>query len=192
MRDTLHLRPGFVEQGDSSCTANCSGVSLRLCYTLSANLTDDRASASTVAAVLRFLTAHSLIDDSRLRLRIDWNDGRPTRSEDALSPAEVVERTAALEPEAAQVARVDGLRTVDGFPNPFVAFTVDSEVLDGWFSVVYSYGTSRTRVVELVFMEPQFLTDTPGMSPESFIAELSAAIGSNLVPTCRPAERSSS
>lgn len=160
-------------------------MGLHLRYTLAARGSDPltkglRSDPATLRDLMRMLCAHGLVEDCGVTwLSLVTADSQVLRRDGYTGLDELLgdlEQTGADFP--IRVSSLGGLRTGEGFPNPFGEYTRGEASLSGWLSIrVVSSSTPATRGFEMELTEVEFIDGRPRITRERLEDELRMILG---------------
>lgn len=153
-------------------------MGLRVYFSLSAQGPAVRDDPLVLLDTLTLLRHESLIDNRAVTLVTEYDP--PER----LEPSALHQRLHELASVRARDIRIRGLRTVESFPNPFVDYTLNEEVVQAWINLRFVCTPPSERRFEMQFVEPEFLADTPVVRASALMAELNTLVGTPLVAAC--------
>lgn len=140
-----------------------------------------------LADLLDLLDRERLLVDTEPTLTWRPAEG-PPQSERLPSIATVGPRLRALTEARPRGVALRGLRTAEGFPNPFWRYTHGQDVLSAWLNIDWIAHPLAERHLTLEFVEPDFLSDVPALAPARLAAKLKTVIGTTLAPRCESLE----
>lgn len=146
-----------------------------------------RDDAAMLVDLLALLEREGLLDDAGATLTVTHADGR-VETAGSLSLQRLRERLGDTAAHRPQAVTVQGLRTREGFPNPFWQYTHDQDVIMAWMVLRWVGQPATSREFALEFVEPEFLSDTPVFAPTRLGARLKTVVGTTLTPLCASEE----
>lgn len=162
-------------------------MGLRLRFQLFARSTVVRDDATMLSDLVALLEREALLDDANTTLAITYADGRVERAA-LLSLQSLRDRLHDVAAQRPHAVILQGLRTREGFPNPFWQYTHDQDVIMAWMNVRWVGQPASVREFALEFVEPEFLSDTPVFAPARLGARLKTVVGTTLTPQCESLE----
>lgn len=137
--------------------------------------------------MFELLEREGLLDEVGATLAITHADGRVDAAS-SLSAAAIRARIRDAVTQHPRAIDVRGLRTREGFPNPFWQYTYEQDVIMAWMNVHWVGQPAAERQFELEFVEPEFLSDQPIFPPTRLSARMKTVVGTTLTPQCESLE----